>query len=266
MTIGLIGKKIGMTREFYDSGLSVPVTVLSVEKGRILDVITKDKRGYDAIRVGFGKIKNSKLTKQMKGVFVKKGTEPKKVLKEFRVDNISEFKEGNEIGLELFKDEKFVDITSKTIGKGFAGVIKRHNFSGLRASHGVSVSHRAHGSTGQNQDPGKVFKGKKMAGHMGDKFRTIQNLEIIKSDPENNLIFIKGSVPGSKNSIVLIQKNTKKIKRLNILEKIEKTKSESAVYDKKSAKKEKPAAKKESAPSGKPAASPVKKDNKEVKK
>ena len=116
---------------------------LSIEKGRILDVITKEKRGYDAIRVGFGKIKTSKLTKQMKGVFAKKGTEPKKILKEFRVDNISEFKEGNEIGLELFKDQKFVDITSKTIGKGFAGVMKRHNFSGLRASHGVSVSHRA---------------------------------------------------------------------------------------------------------------------------
>ena len=266
MTIGLIGKKIGMTREFYDSGISVPVTVLSIEKGRILDVITKDKRGYDAIKVGFGKIKNSKLTKQMKGFFVKKGTEPKKVLKEFRVDNISEFKEGNEIGLELFKDEKFVDVTSKTIGKGFAGVIKRHNFSGLRASHGVSVSHRSHGSTGQNQDPGKVFKGKKMAGHMGDKFRTIQNLEIIKSDPENNLIFIKGSVPGSKNSMVLIQKNTKKIKRLNILEKIEKLKSESGSISKEPTKKPKQAAKKESAPSGKQATSPPKKENKEVKK
>ena len=211
MTIGLIGKKIGMTREFFDLGISVPVTVLSVEKGRILDVITKEKRGYDAIKVGFGKIKNSKLTKQMKGVFTKKATEPKKILKEFRVNNISEFKEGNEIGLELFKDQKYVDITAKTIGKGFAGVMKRHNFSGNRASHGVSVTHRSHGSTGQNQDPGKVFKGKKMAGHMGNKVRTIQNLEIIKSDLENNLIFVKGSVPGSKNSLVLIQKNVKKI-------------------------------------------------------
>ena len=219
MTIGLLGKKIGMTREFFDSGIIVPVTVLSVEKGRIVDVITKEKRGYDAIRVGFGKIKASKLTKQMKGFFAKKNTEPKKVLKEFRVDNISEYKEGNEIGLELFKDQKYVDITAKTIGKGFAGVMKRYNFSGLRASHGVSVSHRAHGSTGQNQDPGKVFKGKKMAGHMGDKVRTIQNLEIIKSDLENDLIFIKGSIPGSKNSFVLIKKNTKKINRKTILEK-----------------------------------------------
>ena len=228
MTIGLIGRKIGMTREFFDSGASVPVTVLSIEKGNILDVITKEKRGYNAIQVGFGKIKSSKLTKQMKGVFAKKSAEPKKFLKEFRVDNVSEFKEGNEIGLELFKDQKFVDITSKTIGKGFAGSMKRHNFSGMRASHGVSVSHRAHGSTGQNQDPGKVFKGKKMAGHMGDKLRTIQNLEIIKSDIENNLIFVKGSVPGSKNSIVLIQKNSKKIKRLSTIEKIKKFTSESS--------------------------------------
>ena len=155
----------------------------------------------------------------MKGFFAKKATEPRKILKEFRVNNIAEYKEGNEIGLELFKDEKFVDIKSKTIGKGFAGSMKRHNFSGLRATHGVSVSHRAHGSTGQNQDPGKVFKGKKMAGHMGDKFRTIQNLEIIKSDLENNLIFVKGSVPGSKNSIVLIQKNVKRIKRITTIEK-----------------------------------------------
>ena len=222
MGIGLIGKKIGMTREFFDSGISIPVTVLSIEKGRILDIITKEKRGYDAIRVGFGKLKTSKLTKQMKGVFAKKSTEPKKILKEFRVDNIADFKEGNEIGLELFKDQKFVDVTAKTIGKGFAGSMKRHNFSGLRASHGVSVSHRAHGSTGQNQDPGKVFKGKKMAGHMGDKLRTIQNLEIIKSDLDNNLIYVKGSVPGSKNSLVLIQKNSKKINKETTIERINK--------------------------------------------
>ena len=223
MTIGLIGKKIGMTREFIEPGISIPVTVLFVEKGRIIDVITKDKRGYDAIRIGFGKIKSSKLTKQMKGFFAKKSTEPKKVLREFRVDNVSEFKEGNEIGLEYFKDQKFVDITARTIGKGFAGVMKKYNFSGLRATHGVSVSHRSHGSTGQRQDPGKVFKGKKMAGHMGDKLRTIQNLEIIKSDTENNLIFVKGSVPGSKNSLVLIQKNIKNIDKTTILEKNRKT-------------------------------------------
>ena len=259
MSIGLIGKKIGMTREFFDTGISVPVTVLSIEKGRILDVITKEKRGYDAIRVGFGKIKTSKLTKQMKGVFAKKNTEPKKILKEFRVDNISEFKEGNEIGLEIFKDQKFVDITSKTIGKGFAGGIKRHNFSGLGASHGVSVSHRALGSTGQNQDPGKVFKGKKMPGHMGDKFRTIQNLEIIKSDLENNLIFVKGSVPGSKNSIILVHKNSKKINRTTTLEKNRKINAEATKSEPKT--KIKIPAKKESPPQ-----KAQKTDNKEVKK
>ena len=223
MTIGLIGKKIGMTREFIEPGISIPVTVLFVEKGRIIDVIKKEKRGYNAIKIGFGKIKNSKLTKQMKGYFAKKTTEPKKILKEFRVNNIEDFKEGNEIGLEYFKDQKFVDISSKTIGKGFAGVMKRYNFAGLRATHGVSVSHRSHGSTGQRQDPGKVFKGKKMAGHMGDKLRTIQNLEIIKSDTENNLIFIKGSVPGSKNSIVLIKKTSKKVHRVTTLEKASKS-------------------------------------------
>jgi large subunit ribosomal protein L3 len=259
MSIGLIGKKIGMTREFFDTGISVPVTVLSIEKGRILDVITKEKRGYDAIRVGFGKIKTSKLTKQMKGVFAKKNTEPKKILREFRVDNISEFKEGNEIGLEIFKDQKFVDITSKTIGKGFAGGIKRHNFSGLGASHGVSVSHRALGSTGQNQDPGKVFKGKKMPGHMGDKFRTIQNLEIIKSDLENNLIFVKGSVPGSKNSIILVKKNSKKINKTTTLEKNRKINAETTKSEPKT--KIKIPAKKESPPQ-----KAQKTDNKEIKK
>ena len=259
MSIGLIGKKIGMTREFFDTGISVPVTVLSIEKGRILDVITKEKRGYDAIRVGFGKIKTSKLTKQMKGVFAKKNTEPKKILREFRVDNISEFKEGNEIGLEIFKDQKFVDITSKTIGKGFAGAIKRHNFSGLGASHGVSVSHRALGSTGQNQDPGKVFKGKKMPGHMGDKFRTIQNLEIIKSDLENNLIFVKGSVPGSKNSIILVQKNLKNINKTTTFEKNRKINAEATKSEPKT--KIKIAEKKESPPQ-----KAQKTDNKEIKK
>ena len=156
-----------MTREFYKTGQSVPVTVVKMEKGRIIEIINEEKRGYKAVQVGFGKIKNSKVSKAMKGYFAKKNTEPKKRLKEFRVKDLENYKEGNELGLEIFKDVKFVDIRSTTIGKGFAGAMKRHNFAGLRASHGVSVSHRAHGSTGQNQDPGKVFKNKKMAGHMG---------------------------------------------------------------------------------------------------
>ncbi len=221
MSIGLLGTKIGMTREFMKSGQSVPVTVIKIEKGRVLDVITKDKRGYNAVKVGFCKIKNSKLTKQMKGYFMKKKTEPKKILKEFRVESSDQFKEGNEFGLEIFKDKKFLDVRSKTIGKGFAGGMKRWNFSGLRASHGVSVSHRAHGSTGQNQDPGKVFKGKKMAGHMGDKMRTILNLEIIKSDVENNLIYLRGSIPGSKNTTVYLRESIKNITRKTVTEKHE---------------------------------------------
>ena len=221
MSIGLIGTKIGMTREFMDTGQSVPVTVIKVEKGRVLDIITKDKRGYNAVKVGFFKQKNSKINKQMKGYFAKKNTEPKKILKEFRTNNIDQFKEGNELGLEIFKDKKFLDVRSKTIGKGFAGVMKRWNFGGLRASHGVSVSHRSHGSTGQRQDPGKVFKGKKMAGHMGDKLRTMLNLEIIKSDVENNLIYLRGSIPGSKNSTVFLRESIKNITRKTIKERHE---------------------------------------------
>ena len=220
MSLGLIGKKIGMTREFYKTGQSVPVTVIKMEKGRVIEVINEEKRGYKAVQIGFGKIKSSKLSKAMKGYFAKKNTEPKKKLKEFRVENLDNYKEGNELGLEIFKDVKFVDIRSTTIGKGFAGAMKRHNFSGLRASHGVSVSHRAHGSTGQNQDPGKVFKNKKMAGHMGNKLRTMQNIEVIKSDNENNLLYLKGSIPGSKNTEVIIKKSVKNIKKLTMNEKI----------------------------------------------
>ncbi len=219
--IGLIGKKIGMTRQFYKTGQSVPVTVLKVEKGRIVQLIENEKRGYNAIQLGFGKIKNSKLTKAMKGYFAKKNTEARKTLKEFRVNDLEKYKEGNEFGIEIFKDIKFLDVKSKTIGKGFAGAMKRHNFGGLRASHGVSVSHRAHGSTGQNQDPGKVFKGKKMAGHMGNKMRSMQNLEIIKTDLDNELIYLKGSIPGSKNTEVLLKKAVKNISKLTIDEKIE---------------------------------------------
>ena len=209
-----------MTREFMETGQSVPVTVIKVEKGRVLDVITKEKRGYNAIKVGFFKLKNSKITKQMKGYFAKKYW-TKKVLKEFRVEANETYKEGNELGLEILKDKKFVDVKSKTIGKGFAGVMKRWNFGGLRASHGVSVSHRSHGSTGQRQDPGKVFKGKKMAGHMGDKQRTMLNLEIIKSDLENSLLYIKGSIPGSKNSTVLLRESIKNISKKTLKEKYE---------------------------------------------
>ena len=169
----------------------------------------------------------------MKGYFAKKNTEAKKILKEFRVKNIDTYKEGNEFGLEIFKDIKFVDTKSKTIGKGFAGAMKRHNFGGLRATHGVSVSHRSHGSTGQRQDPGKVFKGKKMAGHMGDKLRTMQNIEIIKTDIENELLYLKGSIPGAKNSEIIVKKSVKNINKLTIEEKIKAAEEAKKTPDKK---------------------------------
>ncbi len=231
--LALIGKKIGMSREFFKTGQSVPVTVLKMETGRVINIINKENRGYSAVQIGFGKIKNSKLTKAMKGYFAKKNTEPKKTLKEFRLENTENFKEGNEIGLEIFENVKFVDVKSKTIGKGFAGAMKRHNFGGLRATHGVSISHRSHGSTGQRQDPGKVFKGKKMAGHMGDKIRSIQNIEVIKTDRENNLLYLKGSIPGSKNTEVLIRKSVKNINRMSLDQKIEQMEKQKKSADKK---------------------------------
>ena len=231
--IGLIGKKIGMTREFYKTGQSVPVTIVKMEKARVINVIEQDKRGYKAVQLGYGKIKNSKLTKAMKNFYTKKNTEAKRKLKEFRVEKTENYKEGNEFGLEIFNETKFVDIKSKTIGKGFAGVMKRHNFSGLRATHGVSVSHRSHGSTGQRQDPGKVFKGKKMAGHMGNKSRTMQNIEIIKSDIENDLLYLKGSIPGSKNTEVLVKKAIKNVQKLTINEKNEIAEKAKKIPDKK---------------------------------
>ena len=231
--IALIGKKIGMTREFYKSGQLVPVTVLKMEKARVIQVIDGQKRGYKAVQLGYGKIKSSKLTKSMKGYFTKKNTEPKKLLKEYRVVDTTKYKEGNEFGLEIFKDIKFVDTRSKTIGKGFAGAMKRHNFGGLRATHGVSISHRSHGSTGQRQDPGKVFKGKKMAGHMGDKLRTMQNIEIIKTDLENELLYLKGSIPGSKNSEVLVKSSIKNINKKTIIEKIKAIEEAKKTPDKK---------------------------------
>ena len=220
MRLGLVGKKIGMTQKFYESGEAVPVTVLQVEPGKIVEVIEKDKRGYSALLVGYGHIKSSKLTKSMKGFYAKKSLEAKKFLKEYRVENTEDFKAGSDVTLDILKDKKYVDIRSKTIGKGFAGVMKRWNFGGLRATHGVSVSHRSHGSTGQRQDPGKVFKGKKMAGHMGDKFRTMQGLEIVEADIVNNLLYLRGSVPGSKNSYVEITEAVKKKNKSSVQERL----------------------------------------------
>ena len=207
--IGLIGRKLGMSREFYKSGQSVPVTVLKMEKGKIIQIIEQGKRGYNAIQLGFGNIKTSKLNKPMKGYFSKRNAEPKKKLKEFRVSKLENFKEGNELGLELFKDVKFVDVKSKTIGKGFAGVMKRHNFSGQKASHGVHKVHRAGGSIGNASYPGHVFKGQKMPGRMGNEKSTIQSVTIVGLDEEKNYLLVNGSVPGNKGNIVKVQKTVK---------------------------------------------------------
>ena len=237
MTIGLIGKKLGMTQRFFENGESLPVTILKIEKAKVVDVVEKDKRGYSAVLVGYGHVKNSKITKQMKGFFAKKSQEPKKILKEFRATSTENYKPGTEINLEVLKDKKYVDVRAKTIGKGFAGSMKRHNFSGMRASHGVSISHRAHGSTGQCQDPGKVFKGKKMAGHMGAKYRTTLGLEVVETDIENNLLYLKGAVPGSKNSYVEIKEAVKHKNKSTINERIEKYRA--SLAEMKSVKKEK---------------------------
>ena len=174
-----------------------------------LDTIEK------AIQLGFGKIKSSKLTKQMKGFFAKKNTEPKKIIKEYRVEKTDEYKTGSEIGLEILKDVKFIDVRSQTIGKGFAGVMKKYNFGGLRASHGVSVSHRSHGSTGQNQDPGRVFKGKKMSGHLGAVKRTTRNLKVIEVDGANMLIMVKGSVPGNNGAEIVLKPSVNKKNKIS---------------------------------------------------
>ena len=179
------------------------------------------------------KLNNQNSQNKWRDFSQKKNTEPKKKLKEFRVIDTSKYKEGNELGIEIFNEVKFVDVQSKTIGKGFAGAMKRHNFSGLRATHGVSVSHRSHGSTGQRQDPGKVFKGKKMAGHMGDKPRTMQNIEIIKTDIENELLYLKGSIPGAKNSEILVKKSVKNINKLTVEDKIKAAEEAKKTPDKK---------------------------------
>ena len=237
MSIGLIGKKLGMTQRFFENGESLPVTILKIEKAKVVDVISEDKRGYSAILVGYGHIKNSRLTKQMKGFYSKKSQEPKKILKEFRANSTDLYKPGTEINLEVLKDKKYVDVRAKTIGKGFAGSMKRHNFSGMRATHGVSISHRAHGSTGQCQDPGKVFKGKKMAGHMGAKYRTTLGLEVVETDLENNLLYLKGAVPGSKNTYVEIKEAVKNKNKSTINDRIIKYKA--SLDEMKSVKKDK---------------------------
>lgn len=206
MTLGLVGRKVGMTRLFTDDGDAVPVTVVDVSNNRVTQIKTPDTDGYAAVQVTFGKRRPSRVTRPMAGHFAKAGTEAGSVLKEFAisVELAAQLKPGATIGADIFKVGQKVDVSGATLGKGFAGVIKRHNFSSNRASHGNSVSHNKPGSTGQNQSPSKVFPGKRMAGHLGDVRSTAQNLEIVRIDAERQLLMIKGSLPGSKGGNVVV--------------------------------------------------------------
>jgi large subunit ribosomal protein L3 len=210
MRTGLIAKKLGMSRIFEANGVHVPVTVLSVDNLVVVDVRTRDRDGYSAVQLGTGAIKAKNVSKPLKGHFAKANIEPKMKLGEFRVSEDCLLSVGNELSVEHFVPGQFVDVCAISVGKGFAGAMKRHNFAGLEASHGVSVSHRAHGSTGQRQDPGKVFKGKKMAGHMGSERVTVQNLKVVAIDTDRGLIMVKGGVPGSENAWVRITDAVKK--------------------------------------------------------
>jgi len=210
MRTGLIAKKLGMSRIFEADGTHVPVTVLQVNGLTVVAVKTLEKDGYTAVQLGTGAVKAKNVTKPLKGHFAKANVEPKKKLAEFRVSEDCLLSVGNELSADHFVVGQYVDVCGTSIGKGFAGVMKRHNFAGLEASHGVSISHRAHGSTGQRQDPGKVFKGKKMAGHMGDERVTVQNLKVVAVDADKGLVMVKGGVPGSENSWVRITDALKK--------------------------------------------------------
>ncbi|MQW90343.1 50S ribosomal protein L3 [Sinorhizobium saheli] len=205
MRSGVIAQKVGMTRVYNDAGEHIPVTVLRLENCQVVAHRTEDKNGYTAVQLGAGRSKVKNTTKALRGHFAAASVEPKAKLVEFRVsaDNLIEI--GAELTASHFVAGQLVDVTGTTIGKGFAGAIKRHNFGGLRATHGVSVSHRSHGSTGSNQDPGRVWKGKRMAGHMGQTRVTTQNLEVVSTDEDRGLILVKGAVPGSKGSWIVVR-------------------------------------------------------------
>jgi large subunit ribosomal protein L3 len=207
MTIGLVGRKVGMTRIFTDDGATLPVTVLDVSDNRITQIKTAQKDGYAAVQVAFGKRRASRVRKPLAGHLAKAAVEAGRVLKEFRAkeNEIAELKVGGKVGVEIFKVGQKVDVQGVTIGKGFAGVIKRHHFHSQRASHGNSISHNTPGSTGQNQSPAHVFKGKRMPGHLGDARRTILNLEVVRIDAERQLLLVKGSVPGSSGRDVVVR-------------------------------------------------------------
>ena len=206
MTIGVLGRKCGMTRVFTEEGVSVPVTVVEIEPNRVSQVKSLDTDGYSAIQVTVGSRRATRVTKPMAGHYAKAGVEAGRTLREFRLADGegADLATGAEIKVDIFEAGQKVDVTGNSIGKGFQGVIKRHHFATQDATHGNSLSHRAPGSIGQNQTPGRVFKGKKMAGHMGNKKRTAQNLEVIRVDAERNLLLIKGAVPGSKGSNLIV--------------------------------------------------------------
>jgi large subunit ribosomal protein L3 len=210
MRTGLIAKKLGMTSVYTENGEETPVTVLQVENCQVVAKKTKEKDGYTALQLGVGKAKVKNTSKSLRGHFAKAKVEPKRKLAEFRVDEKALLEPGVELVASHFVPGQYVDIVGNTIGKGFQGVMKRWNFAGLEATHGVSVSHRSHGSTGQRQDPGRVFKGKKMAGHMGTVRITIQNLEVVQVDENQGFIMVKGSVPGADNGFVLVKDAVKK--------------------------------------------------------
>jgi len=210
MRSGVIAQKVGMTRIYNDAGEHVPVTVLKLENCQVVAHRTEEKNGYVALQVGAGLAKVKNTSKAMRGHFAVASVEPKRKLAEFRVSQENVIEVGAEITADHFVEGQFVDVTGTSIGKGFAGAMKRHNFGGLRASHGVSISHRSHGSVGQCQDPGKIFKGKKMAGHMGAEQVTTQNLKIVRTDPERGLIMIQGAVPGSKGGWIVVRDAVKK--------------------------------------------------------
>ena len=207
MTIGLVGRKVGMTRIFTDDGSTLPVTVLDVSDNRITQIKTPEKDGYAAVQIAFGKRRANRVTKPIAGHLAKAGVEAGHLLKEFRADakDLANLKVGGKLGVDLFKVGQKVDVQGVSIGKGFAGVIKRHHFSSNRATHGNSISHNKPGSTGQNQDPGRVFPGKRMAGHLGDVVRTVPNLVVVRVDADRQLLLVRGSVPGSKGHDVIVR-------------------------------------------------------------
>lgn len=210
MRTGLIAQKLGMSRLFAEDGTHTPITVLKVDGVQVVAQRTQEKDGYTALQLGWGAAKAKKVGKAMRGHFAKAKVEPKRKLAEFRVSPENMVEVGAELGVSHFVSGQFVDVVSTSIGKGFAGVMKRYNFGGLRATHGVSISHRSHGSTGNRQDPGKVFKGKKMAGHMGDRRVTTLNLKVVGLDEGRGLVFIKGAVPGHEGTYVLVRDAVKK--------------------------------------------------------